>query len=111
MQKCRHIFCPKGNVKSLAKCLSYQTKDLLLPEQRSCHSRTHIFLSLTKHTETWNEKINWNLVNKPLDLALVLRDKVIDNFKKRENLDDGNIPEIEKYFELVSDEILSLKKK
>jgi hypothetical protein len=74
-------------------------------------SRTHIFLSLTKHTETWNEKINWNLVNKPLDLALVLRDKVIDNFKKRENLDDGNIPEIEKYFELVSDEILSLKKK
>jgi hypothetical protein len=55
--------------------------------------------------------IEWDLVKNTQDLSLDLRNECIERFNKKAWTSNEKTPEIEKYFERVSDEILSLKKK
>lgn len=123
--KGRYSFRFPANPKDLAKLITLvdsqrdeeinwsDLKAKIVEEMVVAKHRTYTFLSIIKRTGNENSKgeINWNSVKEPLDLTLVLKDEIINRFNKKDKLDDGNIPEIEKYFEQVSDEILSLKKK
>ena len=82
-------------------------------------ARTEAILRMIDHVSTGIRpsgsqnlhEIKWDLVNNPLDLSLALRDECIDRFNEKLWINNEKTPEIEKYFEQVSDEILSLKKK